>query len=468
MSLLPPRDAANGPERNARAVRSSEPTRRGALRALALHGIAAAAFESAVQSAQTMAADRSLPPDLPDPFTAVTSKKGLQVQMVDDAIALGVRHAGLNLDLCDLIVPEPSPDAILHRHDGGEFRFRRDAVEVHDRRIRGLSDRGILVYLILLAYRHPDATVNRLLIHPRYDATAPNRLGALNTVTTEGRRWLAATCDFLASRWSNPASPHGRAVGYIVGNEVNSHWFWSNLGRSSLAEFAADYEPAVRIVHDAVRRYAVWPRVYLSLEHHWNIRYEAADDDQAFPARPFLAEFARLARERGDFDWHVAFHPYPENLFEPRFWNDRTATDADDTPRITLRNLPVLTRFLDREEMRYRGRPRRVILSEQGFHSPDGPDGEAVQAAAYCLAHRLIRDQPGIDAFILHRHVDHAEEGGLRLGLWTHRPDSISTPDRQKRMYACFRAADTSAEDAAFAFALPLIGLESWPAAPSD
>jgi hypothetical protein len=257
-------------------------------------------------------------------------------------------------------------------------------------------------------------------------------------------------------------------VGYIVGNEVNSHWFWSNLGRSSLAEFAADYEPAVRIVHDAVRRYAVWPRVYLSLEHHWNIRYEAADDDQAFPARPFLAEFARLARERGDFDWHVAFHPYPENLFEPRFWNDRTATDADDTPRITLRNLPVLTRFLDREEMRYRGRPRRVILSEQGFHSPDGPDGEAVQAAAYCLAHRLIRDQPGIDAFILHRHVDHAEEGGLRLGLWTHRPDSISTPDRQKRMYACFRAADTSAEDAAFAFALPLIGLESWPAAPSD
>jgi hypothetical protein len=55
-------------------------------------------------------------------------------------------------------------------------------------------------------------------------------------------------------------------------------------------------------------------------------------DGQAFAARPFLEEFARLGRERGDFGWHVAFHPYPENLFEPRFWNDRTATDIDDTP----------------------------------------------------------------------------------------------------------------------------------------
>ena len=124
----------------------------------------------------------------------------------------------------------------------------------------------MLVYLILLVYRHPDETVNRLMIHPGYDASPPNRLGAFNTVTADGRRWLAATCDFLASRWSDPAALHGRAVGYIVGNEVNSHWFWSNRGRTSLAEFAADYEPAVRIVHESVRRHAAWGRVYLSLE----------------------------------------------------------------------------------------------------------------------------------------------------------------------------------------------------------
>jgi hypothetical protein len=447
--------------------------RRTLLRALALHGIAAAAADPALRSAPAPAADvpagGSSSPATPDPFAGVASKKGLQVQMIDDALALGVRHAALNLNLCDLIAPDDTPhETLLHRHDGGEFRFHRHVVEEHDRRIRGLSEHGVLVYLILLAYRHPNATVNRLLIHPAYDELAPNRLGAFNTVTADGRRWLAATCDFLAGRWSDPAAPHGRTVGYIVGNEVNSHWFWSNRGRGSLVEFVADYEPAVRIVHESVRRHADWPRVYLSLEHHWTIRYEAADADQAFAARPFLEEFARLARDRGDFDWHVAFHPYPENLFEPRFWNDRTATSGDDTPRITLRNLPVLTRFLEGEALRHRGRPRRVILSEQGFHTPDGPDGEAVQAAAYCLAHRLVRDQPGIDAFILHRHVDHAEEGGLRLGVWTRRPDSTSTPDRPKRIHACFRAADTPEEEAAFASSLPIVGLDAWPAAPAD
>ena len=91
-----------------------------------------------------------------------------------------------------------------------------------------------------------------------------------------------------------------------------------------------------------------------------------------------------------------------------------------------------------------------------------------MQAAAYCLAHRLVRDQPGIDAFILHRHVDHAGEGGLRLGVWTRRPDSISTPERPKRIHECFRAADTPNEEDAFAFALPIIGRDSWPTASAD
>ncbi|MEN9020217.1 MAG: hypothetical protein GWQ05_09595 [Verrucomicrobiaceae bacterium] len=50
-----------------------------------------------------------------------------------------------------------------------------------------------------------------------------------------------------------------------------------------------------------------------------------------------------FAKEAKDFDWHLAFHPYPENLFEPRFWNDKPATTSADTPRITFKNLEVLT-----------------------------------------------------------------------------------------------------------------------------
>jgi hypothetical protein len=49
--------------------------------------------------------------------------------------------------------------------------------------------------------------------------------------------------------------------------------------------------------------------------------------------------------------------------------------------------------------------------------------------------------------------------------LGTRQGGSISTPDRPKRIHECFRAADTPNEEATFAFALPIIGRNSWPAA---
>src|SRR6185295_5964839 len=164
-----------------------------------------------------------------------------------------------------------------------------------------------------------------------------------------------------------------------------------------------------------------------SLEHHWNIRYPGGKEDQAFPGHPFLDYFHRRAVEEGDFEWHVAFHPYPENLFECRTWMDRSATSAPGTPRITFKNIEQITDYLAGSELRYRAAPnesyslriRRVILSEQGFHAPAKPEGELWQAAAYAYAYQRIRNNSGIDAFILHRHVDHAHEGGLNLGLWT-------------------------------------------------
>jgi hypothetical protein len=125
----------------------------------------------------------------------------------------------------------------------------------------------------------------------------------------------------------------------------------------------------------------------------------------------------RRAREGGDFDWHVAFHPYPENLFDPRFWNDKTATtNVLTTPRITFKNIELLPVYLRRPELLFNGQPRRIISSEQGFHTPKGTNVEMIQAAAYAYAYKKIEAIDGTDSFILHRHVDHKAEGGLRLG----------------------------------------------------
>jgi hypothetical protein len=396
------------------------------------------------------------------PYPSVASKKGLQVQMIPDALALGIKHAALNINLPGMIDLAEAPGSIKFVSGDGTFHFQRGYMEQIDRQIKALSDPGVVVSLILLNFESGDPALNKITLHPGYDKAAPNHLSAFNTVTPDGIKYFRACVEFLAERYSRADQSHGRVWNYIIGNEVNSHWFWSNMGHVSMKEFAADYERAVRLAHDAIRKYSAHARVFLSLEHHWNIHYAGGDETQTFAGRPFLLEFARLARAQGDFDWNLAFHPYPENLFEPRTWMDKTTTFDENTPRITFKNLGMLVSFFRKPELLYEGKPRHIILSEQGFHTPDGPEGETIQAAAYCYAWVKVNQLDGIDAFILHRHVDHRDEGGLRLGLWTRKADSASDPDRKKKIYEVFRLADTPEWEKAFAFALPIIGIKDW------
>ncbi|HZM02785.1 MAG TPA: DUF5722 domain-containing protein [Candidatus Saccharimonadales bacterium] len=397
-----------------------------------------------------------------DSYPRTRSKKGLQVQMIDDAIALGVKYAAFNFDMGAAVKIKPASNDLRWTTDAREFWFDRGYIENLDNRVKRMSGSGAVITLILLNYVHPTLASNKILQHPDYDSACPNHLSAFNTQTPEGLAWFKACVEFLADRYAAPGFPHGRIVNYIVGNEVNSHWYWANMGHASMEQFARDYERTVRICAQAVRKYSSCGRIFISLEHHWNIRYAGADATQGFAGRPFIDYFNRIAKESGNFDWNLAFHPYPEDLFNPRTWKDRTATFSNNTPRITFRNIEMLPRYFQQKELLCAGEPRHIILSEQGFHSTPTPEGEQLQAAAYCYAWRKIVNLNGIDAFILHRHVDNAGEGGLNLGLWRHAPGTTSEPAGRKPIYEVFRLADTPQWKKAFQFALPIIGIKSW------
>jgi len=404
--------------------------------------------------------------DNPDqtPYPESASKKGLQVQMVDDALALGVKHAALNVNLAQLFDLSSNSNNIPARFHNRDFTFSRSYVSHLDRQVRPLSEHGVVVSLILLYYRSGNAPLDKLMLHPKYDPAAPNRLSAFNTTNPESAAAFEACIEFLAERYSRTNGPFGRVWNYIMGNEVNSHWFWANMGRVSMTEFADDYLRTVRLCHDAVRKHSANARVFLSLEHHWNIHYPGGNEQQTFPARPFIDYFSERARATGDFDWHIAFHPYPENLFDCRTWKDKTALHSAETPRITFKNIEVLPAYLRRPELLFAGKPRRIILSEQGFHSPDTPDGQVLQAAAFCYAYYKVTHLDGIDSFILHRHVDHGQEGGLNLGLWTRNKTSTNPAEAlaKKKIYDVFKIADGSNWEQEFAFALPVIGISTW------
>ncbi|WP_051946315.1 DUF5722 domain-containing protein [Verrucomicrobium sp. BvORR106] len=396
------------------------------------------------------------------PFPTTDSKKGLQVQMVDDALTLGIRHAGINVNLAALLADAGTAHRVSFRSDDREYFINEDYARSLDRQIKPLSDAGVLVYLILIQYPSRNPEKDAILIHPKARADGKYIIPAFNTANDTGLRHYRALIEFLAARYSGASSASGQVWGYIVGNEVNSQFTWYNLGQMPVAEAAVEYEKAVRSTHDAVRRHSLHARCYLSFDHHWNISVPGISPTEAYKTKEFLDNFARTAREHGDFEWHVAHHPYPDDLGNPRTWEDKNAWPTEDSPHITFKNLEVATRHMTRPDLLWQGKPRRIILSEQGLHCPDTPDGETLQAAGFAYVWEKVRRQPDIDALIWHRHVDHTQEGGLKLGLWTTKPGTISEPGRKRPFYDLFQKANTPAWDEAAKFALPVVGLKSW------
>ncbi len=400
------------------------------------------------------------------PFPASENKKGLQVQMVDDALSLGIGHATLNVLLNGVLLSAggAGETGIPWTHGETVIRVSGAYLAPLDRDIKALSDAGCAVYLILLGNVTGDAARNALLLDPDRDEAPRNGYAGFNAHLPAGKAHLAALIDFLAARYSGGrfGDDHGHVHGWIVGNEVNSHGHWHSVGPLEVGELTRRYEAAVRTVHLAATARYKNARTYISLDHFWGRAFQPEKPKQYVGGRAFIGAFAKHAKASGDFPWHIAHHPYPENLFDPAFWEDTTATDDLGTPRVTFKNLRVLGRALAAEELHFEGESRRVILSEQGFHRPGSEAGETLQAAAYAAAWKLVQEMPFIDAFVLHRHVDHSREGGLRLGLWTHKEGSIATPDRKVLMHRVFEAAGTDRESEAFAFALGVIGETNW------
>lgn len=382
------------------------------------------------------------------PYPTTESKKGLQITMIHDAISLGVKHAALNVNLGSFIRLSPDDDAIPYKFDGETFYFCRKVVEGNDARLRELTEAGVIITLILLnsqtwgAVKTPDEVWD-IIRHP--DFCEGGRISAFNLHAPRAVRLYAAFIAFLTDRYARPDAPYGRAVGLIVGNEVNSGFEWCNMGYKTMEEYVYDYTTSLRLCWQVST--AIWAgmRTYISLDHFWTGANFGGDPMRFYGSKFVLEELNRLCLTEGQVGWNIAYHPYPENLMFPDFWNDATATTDENTYRITFKNLEMLPQFLRREENLFRGERRRIILSEQGFNSHNTMTSEILQAMAYGKAYHKVMEIPEVDSFILHAHQDNKAEFGLNLGLWKRRPED-STPDSPKPIYYVFRDIDKKDE----------------------
>lgn len=399
-------------------------------------------------------------------YPTVQSIKGLQVNMIDDAQKLGISHAALNMQIEEIFYLDNSnpSNTITYTMDGETFYFKKDKIEGYDKSIKNLSDNNILVTLIMIMYRTARAdSPNQYIWHP--DSTSQGVVMAINTTNATGVKYWKAAMEFIVGRYTRSDQLYGRAVNYIMSNEVNTARDWNNMGDKELSDYVDQYARTFRIAYTAAKKKYNNARVYISLDNYWNQTWNPSDPWKYYKGKDIVDGFNARINEQGNIGWNMAYHAYPENIFDCRVWEDTTATDSYNTLVLNFKNLHILPNYLGQSDYLYNGQLRRIILSEQGFHNTDSTLAkQQEQAAAYSYSYYKAKFTSGIDAFILHRHVDHGNEGTLNLGIWFRDTSKTfpSAPGSHKYLYDVFQKIDTSESVNITNFAKSIIGIANW------
>lgn len=416
----------------------------------------------------------NIPSELSTERKVQSSIKGLQVQNADDAFKLGVNHAAINCTISEFVYEnKPSVSgAIEFTSNGKTYYFRKDRVEAFDAQLKELSDNGMEVTVILIIPGGTRAASASSMIHPKAETseniTAQQNATVLapNLTNERGMLYWEAACEFLAERYTTDGN-YGFLSNIVVGNEVDMGGVWNNMGPNDIGDYVDQYVRTLRATYTAFKKYNANTNVLMSLTHAWNsygAELPAQYENKIYKGKDIFDKVLETARAEGDFGWGVAYHPYPSDLRDPRFWADEYAdlcASDFDTQQITYKNIDVLCRYLDLSANRYNGEVRPLYLTEQGLNSYSEADkslfpseygaytaekGQKLQAFAYAYSYYLIAAQPTIQGYILHRHVDAVNElvPTLSLGLWTCRQDSVqSDPLEKKVIYDVFKYIDT-------------------------
>lgn len=361
----------------------------------------------------------------PDTIKGITCAENLAA--IDEFGRLGLGHVTFNL-LVNRVMRDLDPrppgsadpdgdangDIRWFEHGGQEWPIDRAYATQLDRVVAELHSRQVRISAVLLLSDPRPPGERHRLIHP--EAAQAGIYAMPNLTTPAAAAQYEAALAYLTRRFRPAPDSPGPVVNWIVHNEIDHAWTWCNMGEQPTARLLDTYQRSMRLTDLLARQANPEARAFISITHHWT----APGDDlgRSHRTADLLRYLLRFDDLEGSFPWGVAHHPYPVNLFNPVTWHDPLTPHRLDAHRITLRNIEVLHHWLQLPHVLHRGEPRRLILSEQGFHTPDDSEESfATQAAALVYAWHKLEPLELVEAFHYHRLTDHPAEGGLRLGL---------------------------------------------------
>ncbi len=390
-------------------------------------------------------------------FGDTKSKKGLLVDPeklrtteLDD---LGVRHAAYNIPLSRILGPTSNDyyPTVYYTYNGKSYAFNGQIIAEYDYIFTSLTNRGIITTAIILN----DVSSRPELIHPKARSGGHAPYYAFNAADESGTETIAAIASFLANRYSGTG--HGKVMNWVIGNEINARSEWNHIEHMDIASYVDEYARAFRIFYNALLSINGNARVYISLDQQWG---KSLYSKNGYASKDILDEFNRNLKAEGNIDWGLAQHPYNYPLTSAKAWSSggRAASyvlETETTPVITIKNLHVLTNYLQKPEMRTDdGEVRHLILSEMGYTSSQGQE---LQSASFVYAYKVIEANQYVDSMLFSRETDAPEEvsQGLALGICT-------LGGGRKSIYEAFKYVDTPESAKYTDFALRVIGVTNW------
>ncbi len=382
--------------------------------------------------------------------------RGFQTDLND----LHITSATVNIAFTEFMYLQPRSNAIAHTYGDKTYYFDRMRIDALDKTLQTTQSKNIVVAAIILvqkAAQCADPEIGKLLQYPNY--TSDGIYTMPNMTTAESLNCYAAALDFLASRYCRSDNAYGRIHYWIMHNEVDAGLSWTNMGDKPMAVFMDTYIKSMRLCYNIARQYDAYSEVLASFTHSWDEPCGA----KYYATKDMLRTLADFTTAEGDFLWGLACHPYPQNLFEPKTWNDTKATYSMNSPLVTFKNLEVLDAWIKKPENKYKGIFKRTLwLSENGTNSPSYSDTDLKeQAAGFAYTWKKMKSLDGIDAFQWHNWIDNRLEDGLRIGLRRF-PDDSTDPGGKKPVWYVYQAADTDQEDRVFDPYKSIIGISDW------
>ena len=398
-----------------------------------------------------------------DPYKTAQTKKGLLIQldMLGDALNLGVKHTTVNIPYHQLVGGN-----LKYKYNGKTYNFNGDLIKDYDKMISAFSAKGIVVTAILLnGWNDSYPELHEAGLAKRKEAF----YYGFNVSTEQGYETTRALLSFMAERYSGAHDDYGRVSNWIVGNEINNNLNWNYTGPMDIDSYTKLYSKVFRVAYTAIKSQSRNARVFFSTDYEW----KRANSNLMYGAKDFIDRFNADIRDEGNIEWGLAYHPYPHPMTEPEFWDDDqtgAVNNTEDSPVVNFKNLNVLTDYFQKDIMRDAGgNVRHIILSEEGFTSKSATRGDVydIQAAAFAYSYYIVDSNPYIDAYILSRQVDAPSEvrAGLSFGLWScdmnQGNEIVAVKDR--KLWRVFHDIDQKRYTLETSnFAKSIIGINKW------